>query len=699
MAAATTTDTVTITVNDIELQVPKGELIVESVKRLGLEIPIFCYHPRMKPVGMCRMCLVEVGFKQPDGSVRKMPKPQAGCTLGASDGMVIYTDSEAIHADRRGVLEFLLINHPLDCPICDRGGECPLQNNTLAYGPSTSRFLEVKRHLPKAFPLSQYVTLDLERCIQCGRCVRFTEEISGDHQLAFRFRGAMMQPSTYQLTDFESKFSGNVIEICPVGALTSAKYRFRARPWDLETKPGICTLTPEGAAVWYDRRSGRLVRINGRTNEAVNEEWTSDRSKFGATPLYNAANRLTGVFVRNGESFASSSWASAYAQLADAMASGKGAILLGPAMSNETYFAAKRVAQEVFPGTALDARWEANPLRAAQTPENALGKPSVGVPIAEWENQRTIFVLGASLADEQPMTYLRVRKAWFRNGARVISATSQPTEVDQFATVILRYRPGTANALMNGLRAMVAGENVAGDVASQTGVDESALRQAGAILAEEPWSGLTTHALLAEQDGVATLHALFRQADRCSLLAPAANSQGAAMILGDTTTASEILQKAASGEIQALWLVGCDPLTDFPDRDLAERALEAVPFLAVQHSHQAEVANYASILLPMSLPAEDEGTYVSSERRLHYMEQPLSPPGDAKPGWRIFTEVALQAGGLTPYFNPREIFRAITETVPEFQGVPLPEVMSEGIRLGYPSLDIEPTDQADGSGA
>ncbi|ARU42511.1 hypothetical protein CCB80_00360 [Armatimonadetes bacterium Uphvl-Ar1] len=170
---------------------------------------------------------------------------------------------------------------PLDCPICDRGGECPLQNNTLAYGPSTSRFIEVKRHLPKAYPLSQYVTLDLERCIQCGRCVRFTEEISGDAQLAFRFRGAEMQPSTFQLTDFESKFSGNVIEICPVGALTSARYRFRARPWDLETKPGLCTVTPCGTNIWFDYRGSKFIRINGRTNEAVNEEWTADRCKFG----------------------------------------------------------------------------------------------------------------------------------------------------------------------------------------------------------------------------------------------------------------------------------------------------------------------------------------------------------------------------------------------------------------------------------
>src|SRR5437588_10361582 len=309
--APTTADTVTITVNDIELKVPKGELIVEAVKRLGLEIPIFCYHPRMKPVGMCRMCFIEVGFKGQDGTIKKMPKPQAACTLPATDGMAIYTDTEAIHTDRRGVLEFLLINHPLDCPICDRGGECPLQTNTRFYGPSTSRFVELKRHLPKAFPLSKYVTLDLERCIQCGRCVRFTEEISGDSQLAFRFRGASMQPSTFEMRDFESKFSGNVIEICPVCPLTNAEYRFRARPWDLETKPAICTVCSNGCAIWFDYRVGKMVRINSRTNENVNEEWTCDKGKFGHE-FYNDKKRLRHPMIRRGDQLVQCDWADTY---------------------------------------------------------------------------------------------------------------------------------------------------------------------------------------------------------------------------------------------------------------------------------------------------------------------------------------------------------------------------------------------------
>ncbi|HLO99236.1 MAG TPA: 2Fe-2S iron-sulfur cluster-binding protein, partial [Fimbriimonas sp.] len=310
MAAVSEVQTVNIIVNGIDLAVPKGELVVEAVKRVGFEIPIFCYHPRMKPVGMCRMCLVETGMKQPDGTIRMMPKPAAACTLPVSEGLVIVTESEAIKRDRKGVLEFLLVNHPLDCPICDRGGECPLQNNTLFYGPSTSRFVEMKRHAVKAFPLSEYVTLDLERCIQCARCVRFTEEISGDAQLAFRFRGSNTQPITFDETRFTSKFSGNVIEICPVGALTNRKSRFRARPWDLQTSPAICTNCSAGCAVWFDHRVGKFARLNGRTNEAINEEWTCDKGKFGHDH-YNDDKRMLTPFVRVNDQLEKTDWSTA----------------------------------------------------------------------------------------------------------------------------------------------------------------------------------------------------------------------------------------------------------------------------------------------------------------------------------------------------------------------------------------------------
>ncbi|RYG30090.1 2Fe-2S iron-sulfur cluster binding domain-containing protein, partial [bacterium] len=378
--------TVRITINGVDLDVPKGELIVESAKRLNVEIPVFCYHPRMKPVGMCRMCLVEVASKGPDGSVRKMPKPQAACTLPASDGLVIETDTEAIHKDRKQVLEFLLINHPLDCPICDRGGECPLQNNTLFYGPSTSRFVELKRHNKKAFPLSEHVALDLERCIQCGRCVRFTEEISGDAQLAFRFRGGAMQPTTFELTNFDSKFSGNTIEICPVGALTNRHYRFRARPWDLQTSESICTGCSNGCNVWFDHRVGKYVRMNGRTNEAINEEWMCDRGKFGHD-WYNDPQRLDAVLVRQGNSLVRGQWGDAYAQILNRFveAGESAAFLLGQTLSNESLHLAGRFAREFVGTGAIDFRFE----RHLPGANDAVALAQPGVSIAALETAKS----------------------------------------------------------------------------------------------------------------------------------------------------------------------------------------------------------------------------------------------------------------------------------------------------------------------
>ncbi len=698
MAAAPQTDTVTITINDIEIAVPKGELIVESVKRLGLEIPIFCYHPRMKPVGMCRMCLVEVGFKQQDGSVRMMPKPQAGCTLPAGDGMVIYTDSENVHRDRKGVLEFLLINHPLDCPICDRGGECPLQNNTLAYGPSTSRFLEVKRHLPKAYPLSQYVTLDLERCIQCGRCVRFTEEISGDSQLAFRFRGAEMQPSTYQLTDFESKFSGNVIEICPVGALTSTRYRFRARPWDLETRPALCTVTPDGTNVWFDYRSGKYVRINGRTNEAVNEEWTCDRTKFGHE-FYNAADRLFSVNIRTNDGFRLGSWAEAYAQILPEFQNGGNdvAAIVGPSISNEDMFLLQKMFRGVFKSNSIDHRLSSTLLSRGDKLDVKHGIDPVQGTIAELESQDAVLVFGTNLADDAPMSFLRVRKGWFRNGMKVVVAHHAPTEADSFAHTVIRYNKGQAEAVA----AALAGGSVGADFESKTGVSARQIDEAREAMGGGKRTVLTSATLLNQVDGAAAIEKLALHAKDSgatfNMWAAGPNEMGAMQmgVLPDTLPGGEaasnpglntrqILEAARDGKLKALWLVNTDLLNEFPDRELVEAALENVPFLVVQHWRQVETCAFASVVLPMTLPAEQDGTYTNYERRVQLMRQVLPENTDAKPSWRIFAEMMVRVDPIRPPFNSRDVLAEIASTVAGWSGVDYGALDGEGVIVARP---------------
>lgn len=692
MAAVATTETVAIIINDVALNVPKGELIVESVKRLGLEIPIFCYHPRMKPVGMCRMCLVEVGFKQPDGSVRMMPKPQAGCTLPASDGMVVFTDSELVHRDRKGVLEFLLINHPLDCPICDRGGECPLQNNTLFYGPSTSRYLEIKRHLPKAYPLSKYVTLDLERCIQCGRCVRFTEEISGDANLAFRFRGAQMQPSSFQLMEFESKFSGNVIEICPVGALTSSNYRFRARPWDLETKPAICTVCSNGCNIWFDYRSNTFVRVNGRTNDAVNEEWTCDRGKFGHE-FYNEAKRLTQPLKRDGDRFVPCSWAEAYELILENFNVGGNAVagLCRPVISNEGLFLFQKLFREVFHSNNLDHRWS----RALPTVDERLparlGVEPIQTQIADLENKRTIIVFGTSPADDLPIVFLRIRKAWFQNGAKVIVAHEAATDADSFADTVLRYRPGSGEILAQAiLREVVAtGRGKVPEptwsqidqwnpeaAAEKTGVSADAIRRA-ATLIDEGAAFVTSTRLYDDPQGHETVETLAGMAmisgGEFNCYPLEANSYGAAAIgiLPDVSANGEtiqddrglgtagILQGCIEEKVKSMWLVECDPERDFYDSGLAVRAMENVDFLVYQGFAESEAMAYASVVLPMEAPAEQDGSYTNCAGQVQWMGKILNAPGDSKPAWRIFAEALIRASQTKPFFNAKEVLAAL----------------------------------------
>lgn len=701
MATVLQQEMVTLTINDVEVEVPKGELIVESVKRLGLEIPIFCYHPRMKPVGMCRMCLVEVGFKQPDGSVRMMPKPQAGCTLPADANMVIFTDSEAVHRDRKGVLEFLLINHPLDCPICDRGGECPLQNNTMAYGPSTSRFIEMKRHLPKAFPLSKYVTLDLERCIQCGRCVRFTEEISGDSQLAFRFRGASMQPTTFQLTDFESKFSGNVIEICPVGALTSSKYRFRARPWDLETGPGICTVTPDGANIWIDHRAGKLVRINGRTNESVNEEWTSDRSKFGYD-FYNDSSRILAPNMRSGDEFVRVGWSQAYEQIATAFSdAGKVAVLMGGMLSNEALYLGQKMAREVLKTPNVDTWTGAEFVPYAERIENLIGVEPVQASIAELEHCDSVLVFGTSLADEQPMNFLRVRKGWFQRGMKVVVAHSEPTDLDSFATLILRYHPGTENWVASALASLSGVAGVSVDIAKaaeKSGVSESDLKAAAEIMKSGDRVVVSTHSLDNSKNGreAAAMLAGFasNSGARFNQLALTANGSatrdlgarcdtGVGNVLAAKPGASvrKSLEMATAGELKHLMLIGFDPIEEFPDRDLAVRALESAESVVYLNANSGESAAYATLILPLALPAESDGTYTSSERRVQRMDKQLAAPGDAKSGWRVMSELLMRDGGV-PAFHPKETLDELARIIPSFGGISYNRLTEDGLVLG-----------------
>lgn len=743
---------VNIEINGIPLKVPKGEVIIESAKRIGVDIPFFCYHPRLGKgqAANCRMCLVEAGTKQPDGSVRMMPKPQTSCSLPASEGLVIYTDTVAIQKARRGILEFLLINHPLDCPICDRGGECPLQNNTLFYGPGVSRFVEEKRHLPKAFPISDYVVLDRERCIHCARCTRFSQEISGDAQLEFLKRGADMMVSTFYDTEFTSRFSGNTIELCPVGALTSRVYRFRARPWDMKSQKSVCTRCSNGCNIWLDYRPGRLVRVLGRENEAVNEEWTCDKGKFGHEYI-NSDRRLLSPLIRKDGKFVTASWVEVYQLIASRLqqavqeggAQSVGAIG-GAHLSTEEAYLLQKLMRVAVGTNNIDHRLERNQLAGDGTLLSRLGVPFMQTAIADIERAKTVFILGAELVDEQPIVFLRARKAWYRHGAKVVIAHPEDTETEiRFdEPTVLRYRAGTEATLVNALSRLlleIGGAHTEGveaetvralqalsleEAAAETGVPLETLREAARLLGEGTviLCGRLVRDHAEYEKVVDALTTLVRLSGNAAcengglnILLPEVNSHGAADMgvlpdllpgyapvedvearqrleqLWRTTLPAEpgmnthqMLEAAAQGRMRFLYVVGEDLAQKYHDPELAQRALENIGFLVVQDLFLTETAQYADVVLPAASVAEKEGTFTNTEGRVQrFWKAFASPSPEVKPDLNIFAELAVYLGKPIPVFSAEQVMEEIGQAVPEYASCRYDEMPAEGVRVRF----------------
>jgi NADH-quinone oxidoreductase subunit G len=727
-------DLVNVTINGIQVQAPKGENVIESAKRAGVDVPYFCYHPRLSKgdAANCRMCLVEISMprKNPDGSIIlvKDRKPAAACTLPVAEGMVVETESDQVVKDRRAMLEFLLINHPLDCPICDRGGECPLQNNTLFYGPATSRYIEEKRHFPKAYPLSDYVVFDRERCIHCARCTRFTEDISGDSQLGFLKRGADMEVGTFAHTAYKSKFSGNVIELCPVGALLSRTYRFKARPWDLHSQRSICSKCSNGCNIKIDYRLGQLQRVNARLNEAVNEEWTCDRGKFGHDYVSSEARLQTPLLKRDG-TWTPIGWNEAYELLGERL-KGVGArvgAIGGARCTNEDNYALQKLFREVLKSNNLDSRTGHYGGPTNRPVYERFGFHGMGNTIAELEKMKSILVLGSDLVDEQPIIFLRVRKAWRYGGAAVINAVTSVQDdtvrVGDFAAEELVYRPGTEIALLNGLLNVLFAENLLPETvglnltalkrsveqwnparaAQETGVTVVQIETAARLLARGPLAILagktvTEHPYYA--DIVALLGNLLAatgNAGNLNVPGTECNTQGALdmgltpdMGPGYTPLAQsglntqQMLTAAADGKLDVLWIVGTDLAAKYHDPELVRRALANCPFVVVNELSLTETADMATLVLPAASMAEKDGTYTNCERRIQRLFKAFDISPQIKPDWLIFTEVSNQLAGGAPYFSARDILREIAANVLIYGGITPKSVSEGGVRWSYP---------------
>ena len=717
---------VKIKINGVELQVPNGENIIEAAKSIGIDIPFFCYHPRLSKgdAANCRMCLVECASVGPDGSVRKMPKPQAACTMPASEGLIIETNTERVIKDRKAILEFLLINHPLDCPVCDRGGECPLQNNTLFYGPPTSRYIEEKRHYPKAYPLSDYVTFDRERCIQCARCTRFSEDISGDAQLGLLKRGADVEVGTFAQTSYKSKFSGNVIELCPVGALTSSKYRFKARPWDLMTQRSICTQCSNGCNIKLDYRTSSIQRVNARLNEEVNEEWTCDKGKFGHDYISDPA-RLKSPLLRKEGKFVEVSWTEAYRFLADKLKEAGSNIggIGGARSSNEDNFLFQKLFRGALNSSNLDSRLNRFQGSSNNPLFDRFGYRGMGNSIEQLESMKTLFVLGSDLQDEQPILFLRVRKAWRFKNAKVVYANDHrvedTTNLGDFAHANLVYRKGSEISLLNGILNSLFAQKLDKSIegadlsklkaltadwtpertAKETGVSIEEIESTAKLISGESAAfiiGKTVTEdpryldILAALGNIATLTG---NTGNVNVPGSAVNSQGAEDmgLLPDFAPGYRAVEKtglntdamlkdASSGKLNALWIHEADLLEEYHDPALAKSALENCPFIVVNDLFLTETAKHADLVLPVSSVAEKDGTFTSCERRVQRFYKAFELDPNIKPAWLVFSEMATQLGSRDTYFSSRDILKEIASEIPTYAEITPKSLGESGIR-------------------
>ncbi len=613
--------TVTITIDDRPWDARPGQLVIDACEDAGVYVPRFCYHPRMTPVGMCRQCLVEV--EGPRG-----PMMVVSCMTSVADGQVVRTATDGVKRAQEGILELLLANHPLDCPVCDKGGECPLQDQALSHGPGESRYLEEKRHFEKPIPISDLVLLDRERCILCDRCTRFANEVAGDPLISFTHRSNETQVLTFPDEPFASYFSGNTVQICPVGALTAVPYRFKARPWDLEQVESTCTTCSVGCRMVVQSSRDQLVRYLGVDSDPVNWGWLCDRGRFNFEQV-GSAQRLAAPLVR-GESgeLVETTWNAAIdvvsQVLSEAVRFGDpgGVALLGGARgTNEDAYAWVRLAD------ALGIRH-----RDAQLgdglPAGVLDLPRA--TIDEAAAAKTIVLLGPDLKEELPVLYLRLRHAAEQRRGRILELSPAATGLTPYAWRSIRVGAGSRGQLAAALADPVVAEQLASGpvvvVAGRANLAESA---------ESAMSAL--HTVLDACPGATVLPALRR-----------GNVVGA-LQLGLTPQADGmdglgILEAAAAGRIDLLVLLGVDPLADCPDADLARRALAGARRVIAIDTFRTESAGRADVVLAAAAFGEKSGTTTNLEGRVTTVSQKVTATGTARPDWMIAAHLADRLG-------------------------------------------------------
>jgi NADH-quinone oxidoreductase subunit G len=677
---------ITIVVDGLEIEATEGEMLVDAAKGGDVEIPVFCYEPKLgEPVGACRMCLVEI---------EGIPKLQTACSTPVRDGMVVYSRTDRVKEAQNSVVEFLLVNHPLDCPVCDKGGECPLQDIAMGWGDGRSRFTDPKRHFRKPVPLSPLVRIDRERCILCYRCVRFSQEVAEDEQLQLLERGASSYVGTFDDRPYIAPFHGNIIELCPVGALTSEAYRFRARPWDIEQAGSVCTLCPSQCNVRFTVRDEAVQRVLARDNAEVDDGWLCDKGRFGFQ-MISSPERITAPMLRQGGVLREATWAEAL----DAAAKGLGAArnraaaIVGGSSSNEEGYLAQRITRGALESPNVDSR-------AAGAADRGLladlSRPELGARLSDIDSAESILVIGADPLHQMPILDLRIRKAIRRSGARVAVATERPTPLDGGAEETARYAPGDAAAFLRSLLADLASDagQSEGPYAGPASEVAGALRPGSTVIVWGERLGHGPAGAEALDALVAIAEALKAGEDGAGLLEvpDAANARGLreAGCLPDAgpgfapaeagRDAAAIRDGLAAEELGAALLVNANPVRDFPDGPAWADALDSADFVVSLSMFDDESANHADVIFPAESHAEKEGTVTHPDGRLQRMRPSIPHPGDVRPGWHVLAELAARLGDETGIDSVTEALAALASEVPFLEGITPDEIGGTGVR-------------------
>jgi NADH-quinone oxidoreductase subunit G len=669
-----------LTIDGREVEAIEGAMLVDAAKFGDVEIPYFCYEPKLgNPVGACRMCLVEI---------EGIPKLQTSCSTPVKDGMVVHTQTERVRHAQNAIVEFLLVNHPLDCPVCDKGGECPLQDITFGWGLGRSRVIEPKRHFEKPLALSPLIAIDRERCILCYRCVRFSQEISEDWQLIFAERGAHTFVGTHDGHPYVAPFSGNIIELCPVGALTSQPYRFRARPWDIEGAGGICTLCPSQCNVEFTVRDEKVLRVLAREHDGVDDGWLCDKGRFAYQAIH-VDERITSPLVREGDTLRPVSWERAM-EVATGLGRHRGHVgaLVGGGATNEEAFLLGRLMREGLGSGDIDSGY----LSCAPGAARALLHPSLQAAVPDLEFAHAVLVLGCEPLDESPILDLRIRKGVRRNGVKLAIASARPSALDPNATVLTRFPPGSEAAFVGGLAADLAGSSSSELARLLREAGEDVVIVWGERIGAQAAASLLSIAAslgLGGRDGAGLLCIPtspngrgIREAGAAADAGPGYATHGS---FAPGRDADAIALAAVDGSVHALYLLETDPLRDRPNRALWDAAMHHASLVVAHASVLTEgLREHANVIFPAEFSAEKEGTVVHPDGRVQRLRAAIGHPGTVRAGWSVIASVASAVGVELGTLTSAMAFKQLVAAVPFYHGLTLDGIGGRGVR--WPEL-------------